>query len=314
MIKYLLPNEGAFYKANLHSHSSFSDGTLNPAELKDLYKKSGYSILAITDYDRFSDCALLSDDSFLVLNGIEIGINDKNFNGKYGKTCHLCAVSFKTGAESNVLKDVIREYNSDCISRIMDTAAKSALFVTYNHPSWSMEGYEDYINYNGMHAMEIYNHSCRLDGYDEHNSKQYDDLLKSGKRIYCIATDGNRGDMQTSDLFGGFTMIKARNLSHRSVEEALKNGSFYSSEGPEVYELYIEDKTLYIKCSGVSEICLNTPYRIAASKKGYGRLLKEASFKLRGDEGYFRLTLTDKNGNKAYTNAYFTDEIFEEAR
>ena len=38
MKKYLLPNDWNFYKANLHCHSTWSDGKHTPAELKELYK------------------------------------------------------------------------------------------------------------------------------------------------------------------------------------------------------------------------------------------------------------------------------------
>ena len=38
MKKYLLPRTGKFYKANLHCHSTVSDGKLTPAELKEAYK------------------------------------------------------------------------------------------------------------------------------------------------------------------------------------------------------------------------------------------------------------------------------------
>ena len=37
MRKYLLPESGNFYKANLHCHSIVSDGKLSPAELKKIY-------------------------------------------------------------------------------------------------------------------------------------------------------------------------------------------------------------------------------------------------------------------------------------
>ena len=37
MKKYLLPEGGNFYKANLHCHSNVSDGALSPAELKKIY-------------------------------------------------------------------------------------------------------------------------------------------------------------------------------------------------------------------------------------------------------------------------------------
>ena len=41
MKKYLIPEEGRFYKANLHSHSTVSDGTLTPAQMKALYQSRG---------------------------------------------------------------------------------------------------------------------------------------------------------------------------------------------------------------------------------------------------------------------------------
>lgn len=51
MKKYLLPKSGSFYKANLHCHSTVSDGKLTPEELKKIYKEKGYSVIAYTDHD-----------------------------------------------------------------------------------------------------------------------------------------------------------------------------------------------------------------------------------------------------------------------
>lgn len=42
-----------------------------------------------------------------------------------------------------------------------------------------------------MNAMEIVNHECCELGYPEHNERVYDDMLRGGKRIYCVATDDN---------------------------------------------------------------------------------------------------------------------------
>ena len=51
MRKYLLPKDGTFYKANLHCHSTVSDGALTPEELKKAYMAEGYSIIAYTDHN-----------------------------------------------------------------------------------------------------------------------------------------------------------------------------------------------------------------------------------------------------------------------
>ena len=41
-IKYIFGEKSSFYKANLHSRSSLSDGSLSPEELKNIYKENGY--------------------------------------------------------------------------------------------------------------------------------------------------------------------------------------------------------------------------------------------------------------------------------
>ena len=38
MKKYLIKEEGNFYKANLHMHTTVSDGKMTPLEVKEKYK------------------------------------------------------------------------------------------------------------------------------------------------------------------------------------------------------------------------------------------------------------------------------------
>ena len=93
MKKYLLPQSGSFYKANLHCHSTFSDGEWTPEEIKENYKKQGYSVVAFTDHNLYLSHQELSDEEFLALNGVEININDENHPSKYAKTCHICMIA-----------------------------------------------------------------------------------------------------------------------------------------------------------------------------------------------------------------------------
>ena len=72
MRKYLLSESGSFYKANLHCHTTFSDGKLTPAEVKEVYKKLGYSIVAYTDHDILVPHDELNDEGFLALHGFEM--------------------------------------------------------------------------------------------------------------------------------------------------------------------------------------------------------------------------------------------------
>ena len=69
--RWLIDPEKKQYKANLHSHSTLSDGKLTPEELKKLYKDNGYDILAITDHEYPKSHNELTDKDFLMVTGYE---------------------------------------------------------------------------------------------------------------------------------------------------------------------------------------------------------------------------------------------------
>lgn len=337
MKKYLLPEEGNFYKANLHCHTTVSDGTWTPERVKEEYKKRGYSIVAYTDHNLMMPHPELCDDGFLAMNGYEMDVNAPVGEHGWGFTpvCHACFVALSPKTDKQVcwnrkylgytwgnayelakthakfdenVPDFERVYSGEKISEMMKTARDNGFFVTYNHPTWSMESYPQYATYCGMHAMEIVNYSCAAAGYDEHNSRVYDDLLRQDKRIYCIATDDNHN--VKADSFGGFTVIKAKNLEYETIGRALLDGHFYASEAPEIYELWVEDGSVYIRTSPASKIAYTTEsIHAQAVYPEEGKPLTEATFKIDGRRRYFRITVTDGKGKNAYTNAYFIDEL-----
>lgn len=65
MKKYLLKKDRTYHKANLHLHSTISDGTKMPEEVKKFYKDHGYSIIAFTDHDKYFSYNQLSEEDFV---------------------------------------------------------------------------------------------------------------------------------------------------------------------------------------------------------------------------------------------------------
>ena len=105
-------------------------------------------------------------------------------------------------------------------------------------------------------------------------------------------------------------MIKAEKLEYGAIIDALDNGNFYASEGPEIKELYYEDGKVYVKCSEAVEItCTKGIRKMGIVKMKDGKPCTEANFPVADGEIYFRITVTDANGKHATTNAYFLDEI-----
>ncbi len=334
MKKYLLPNTGKFFKANLHCHTTISDGNWTPEKVKEEYKKHGYSIVAYTDHELMVAHPELCDEDFIALNGYELEAKQTEKNWAQNKRCHMCFIALNPTLDKHVcwneenngytwgnaaqLADTakydekeahfVRSYDGECVSEMMKRGREAGFFVTYNHPTWSTESYDQYMSYNNMHAMEMVNYSCVSSGYEEYNSRVYDDMLRGGKRIYCVCTDDNHN--KHGDSFGGFTMIKAEKLEYGLITKALLNGDFYASEGPEIHELYVEDGKVFIKTSPAAKISIVTDVIHARSVGGDGaEPVTEASFEIHSDAKYFRIVVIDKAGKHACTNAFFVDEL-----
>ena len=204
--------------------------------------------------------------------------------------------------------DYIRAYTPDCVNDMIKRGRDRGFFVTYNHPVWTLEEYPVYMSYEGMNAMEIYNNCGYVSGYDEYVPAVYDAMLRGGKRLYCIAADDNHNSIER--FFGGYVMIKADKLEYSTITKALCDGNFYSSRGPEIYELWVEDGKVYITCSDAKMIAMVTSRRRTKAVYGQnGKTVTEAVFEVVPEDKYIRLTVTDVWGNTANTNAYFVDSI-----
>ena len=145
----------------------------------------------------------------------------------------------------------------------------------------------------------------------------YDDLLHAGIRAYAIGADDNHNahpdNSRRSDSGVAWTCIKAEKLDYEAVTSALADGHFYSSEGPEIYELWFEDGEVHIRTSPVDRIeCVYSIRRARVALSEDGSPITEAVFPFAPNEGYFRLTVKDARGKVACTNAYFADELYSE--
>lgn len=95
---------------DLHTHTNASDGTLSPAELVQLAKKSGLAAVAVTDHDTMDGVEEAAQTAFNLnirfIPGVEMGAVYKE------KEIHLLGYLLKTPAASisnsvNPIKDII---------------------------------------------------------------------------------------------------------------------------------------------------------------------------------------------------------------
>ncbi len=332
MRKILLDDSKNYYKTNMHCHSTFSDGNMTTADLKKHYAEKGYSAVVFSDHEHLIDNSYLTDNNFLAVTACEVAVKEfKEISALEKRDMKVAHFNFIAKEPSNIdtpcynsvydhyIKDFYRskivhscgeyarEYSAEGINDIIREANEKGFLVQYNHPRWSLENACDYLKYEGLWAVEIYNHSANLWGIYEYDINTYDDFLRSGQRIACTMGDDNH---EISYTCGGYTMVNAAELNYTSFIEALEKHNFYSSNGPEIKGLFVENGMAHLKFRGGEYAVMSTKGRrtertMAKSPDG----VNEVSFKILECDGYVRFDVVDKYGRRANTNAYFVDEL-----
>ena len=135
------------------------------------------------------------------------------------------------------------------------------------------------------------------------NAAYWDELLGMGIRLWGIATDD--GHAREHHCKGWVRVNAEKNVC--AILEALKNGAFYSSCGPEIYDFYVENGQAHVKCSPCKRILFYCDkHNDLMHQNADGTPLEYASVGLR-NKLYIRACVVDFDGNRAWTNPIFLD-------
>lgn len=336
-MKRLLPQVEKYFRANLHSHTCITDAQPTPEEMKAFYKKRGYQILSITDHNVVMDMSELNEEDFLMLTGAEFNVNENPFQRGCCRSAHLNFIAkrpdllwqpFRYHKEYNSaeylakadIDNMSQEHSVENINAIIKAANEHGYLVMYNHPHWSLHDYADYAGLKGLWAMEICNHGSASYG-DHYNGTIYRDLLNQGNRLFPVGADDSHSERGVG---GAWVMVGADKLEYGSVINALEKGDFYASTGAEIYDLYVEDQKLYIRCSDALSITVDSGLRYAAREKPAApdKLLREGVIDLKkwfgfcatddarnANRTWFKVVVHGPCGDYAATRAFWYDEF-----
>lgn len=349
MKKYLLPNDVSWYRANMHCHTTVSDGHYSPEEIKKAYKEMGYSIVAYTDHEIIKTHNDLTDEEFLAITSSEYSITDSALafeikEGEYmdawkaRKTIHLGVYSKDknnvfhpatdegafnywksqgkdmTGASCDGYK---RVYTVESINETIKRLNDAGFLVALNHPNWSLNDMNDYLNIEGLWSLEILNYATERISGAEYCPYIYDHMVRNGKNrnLFCNMGDDNHNRGGSFDhSFGGSTFIGAKELEYSQVMDALEKGEFYCASGknpPRIYSLYVEDNIVKIDCSPATDIFLTGMGRNFRFANTDGKEITHAEFRLDKQDIMFRITVRDKYNNNAHTHYYKVSDLID---
>ncbi len=286
---------GRFWRGNLHTHSTRSDGTLTPEQVCRVYHENGYHFLAITDHflDKYgyplTDTRPYRAADFTTLLGAEL----HSGYTELGNLWHILAV----GLPLDFARPAQDESGPAIAQRALDTGA----FVAVAHPYWYTLTEADVVSLGPVHAIETFN-GISVDYNDREDSLYMLDLMAMrGRRYFALATDDAHFTPSRHDALRGWTWVKSEAMTPDAILAALKAGHYYSSTGPQLFDIQVEPGRVYVRCSPADRVYVTGHRFNAANIHGHG--LVEAELKLKDfDSPYCRVTVRDARGGRAWSN------------
>lgn len=104
------------------------------------------------------------------------------------------------------------------------------------------------------------------------------------------------------DAFGAWVMVKADSLQPELLLDALKQGHYYSSQGPLIHDIRHDGGQLEVKCSPARAVMLLGRGSKAVSELGAG--IESATLATEGfaKGGYGRVVVISDDGRRAWSN------------
>jgi hypothetical protein len=290
---------GWFYRGNLHTHSTRSDGTLAPEAVIAAYRERGYDFLALTDHflPRFgypiTDTRGWRDARFTTLLGAELHAPAL----EVGEPWHIVAV----GLPPDFAPPAAAETGPALAGR----AAAAGAFVGLAHPAWYSLTLDDALALEAAHAVEVHNFACGGDN-DRADSWHLAEMLLARERRLLAYDADDAHFTARPDAFGAWVQVRTEALDPDALLAALKAGHFYSSQGPELRDVAVVGDRLRVACSPVDAIYLGGRGSPHAARFGDG--LTGAEFALVPFcGGYCRVTVVDGAGRRAWSNPIWLD-------
>lgn len=293
---------GRFYRGNIHTHSTGSDGHLSPDEVVRAYRAEGYDFLALTDHflERYayaiSDTTGFRDDTFTTLIGAELHAPALD----NGQNWHIVAVGLPLGFAGTG--------DQESGAELAGRAIAAGAFVGIAHPAWYGVKMRDVESIAGAHAIEIFNTGHAADADRGDGWYMADLMTMEGRRILGYAADDAHFNGRP-DHFGGWVMVQADALTPEALLASLKEGRYYSSQGPTIEHIAIDDEEITVRCSPAASIhAAGRPplnrYRHAED----GGAVCEATFPVEAFAGdSCRITVVDHDGKRAWTNPFWLE-------
>lgn len=287
-------------KIGLHTHTTLSDGHKTPEEVAAIYKEAGYDAIALTDHWVYGEGGEIG--GLTVLSGCEYNVMGNDEWTGVTEVYHVVGVGMTRDPEIpeeylHNLDGRIRDRVRDMVKRIREAGGLAILA----HPAWSLNTSEQILGCGDFDATEIYNSVSDWGMSDRPYSGVIVDQISSyGMLLPLLATDD--AHYYDGDHCRGWVCVEADAVAELGVAEALRQGRFYATMGPEVHLERISPTTVKLTCSPAVKVAFLSNAVWTSGRMARGEGITEATYEIKRHERYIRAEVTDAEGRVGFSN------------
>lgn len=282
-----------WFKGNIHTHTTRSDGRRSPEDSAALYRANGYDFLSFTDHWRVSDTTV-TEDGLLLLSGCEYDTGRNVRDGIFHITSLGCTETPRL------------EHGADARS-IVNEIHRCGGIANLAHPAWSLNTCEQLlpvidgkvVPLFGADVTEIYNSVSGL----PRNCRPYSGIVidqLAAREVYppLVATDDTH--WYESEACMSYIMVQAEECSREAILSAIREGRFYATQSPTL-EITRDGNVINVVCSPVESIVYYTDIVWCGHRADVGHGLTSSTFRFES-ESFVRIEVTDASGRTAWSN------------
>ena len=316
-----------WFRGNTHTHTLESDGDSPPDSVARWYRDHGYHFLFITDHEKVTDPAPIAErlgarGTFILIPGQEVTQAHADSTHPEGRRqAHINSLGAmrrvdRTGDHRGATGLTMRDGYARNVAAIRAAGGVAQV----NHPNWRWSvRLEDMAALPDSTLFELWNAHVGVNnagGRDASGAVAlstealWDSLLTRGVLLFGVADDDSHsfraGGADESALTRpgrAWIVARADTLTAPAIVSALRRGDFYASTGVTLATLEMAGPVVSLSMQrGRGD---DRRYTTEFIGRG-GRVLAtahgdSASYRVRGDEGYVRVRVTDSNGRRAWT-------------
>ena len=291
-------------KLGVHICSTRSYGKEKPGDISKIYIDRNYDAIALTDNWIYNHEGEI--EGLRIISGCEYS------TGSLEDGCdayHIVGIGMTADPEVPLAWQNMKKTAQSKAAEIVSMIKKSNGFAFVAYPAHNRNSAEKLLDLGEFDGIEIYNSEAKYGDADSGYAGEITDKLSLyGTNAVIIASDGV--NCYEGDEYRCALMVESSGIDTPHILRALRQGRFYSTEGPEIHLERIGADKVRVICSPACKIEFFTNGESSQGKIIRGENLLEADYCIKEGERFVRAEVMDEDGLMAWSNVIRFDELY----